>query len=65
MGAGLGLHTLGGRQVNLGVVADALQDVGQEQVLGVEGNVQQEPCGSRADQHPEVPAAGTGQSSVL
>ena len=40
MGAGLGLDTLGGWQVDLGVVANTLQDVGQEQVLRVEGNVQ-------------------------
>ena len=39
MGAGLGLDTLGGREIDLRVVADTLQDVGQEQVLRVEGNV--------------------------
>ena len=57
MGAGLGLDALGGGQVDLGVVADALQDVGQEEVLGVEGNVQQEPGGGSSNEHPEVPAA--------
>jgi len=56
VGAGLGLDTLGGRQVDLRVVANTLQDVGQEQVLRVEGNVQQKPCGGCSNQHPEVSA---------
>ncbi len=50
------LDTLGSGQVDAGVVADALEDVGQEEVLGVEGNVQQEPGGGSSKEHPEVPA---------
>ncbi len=41
--------------MNARVVADALQDVGQEKVLRVEGNVQQEPGGRSPKQHPEIP----------
>ena len=52
----VGLDAFGGRQGDAGIVTNALQDVGQEQVLGVEGNVQQEPGCSRTHQHPEVPA---------
>ena len=61
MGAVAGLDTFSGRQADGGVVANALQDVGQEEVLGVEGNVQQEPGGASSDQHPEVPAGITDQ----
>lgn len=56
LGAVVSLDTLGCGQADAGIVADALQDVGQEQVLRVEGNIQQEPGGGGSDEHPEVPA---------
>lgn len=59
------LHAFGGRQGNAGIVADSLQDVGQEEILGVVGNVQQEPCGGCTKQHPEVPAAVRKRFSIL
>ena len=59
LGAVVRLDTLGSGQVDAGVVADALKDVGQEEVLGVESNVQQEPGGGSAEQHPQVPELAT------
>lgn len=53
------LSTLSGRQADAGVEADALQDVGQEEVLRVKGNVQQEPGGRSSKQHPEIPESAT------
>lgn len=62
MGAVVRLDTFGCRQVDAGVVADALQDVGQEQVLGVEGDVQQEPGGGGSEEHPQIPELATPQN---
>ena len=61
MGAVVRLDTFGCRQVDAGVKADALQDIGQKQVLGVEGDVQQEPGGGRSEEHPQVPELATPQ----
>jgi hypothetical protein len=59
------LHAFGSRQGNAGIVAYSLQDVRQEEILGVVSDVQQEPCGGCTNQHPEVPAAVRKCFSVL
>ena len=60
----LGLGVCGIGQRDLGGVANVGEHVGQEQVLGVEGDVQQEPAGAGAEQDPEVAVpedGGVGQ----
>ena len=65
MRATVHLHAFGSRQGNAGIVANSLQDVRQEEILGVVGDVQQEPCGSCTNKDPEVPAAVRKSSSIL